>query len=281
MMKLTEALLSPSGIEPDPNQPRQRFDVAKNKELTASIREHGLLEPIIVRKDMERRAYRIVAGERRYRCCLQASLEKIPVRIIEGELSEVDLIKIQLTENLDRDDLKPVETARALARLQSALDCTRDQLAQQVKKSPATISRLLNLLQLPENLQAHVDQGELSLAIAVELVRCPSPALQQEIANAVMSGELNRKGAVERVQAVVGKKAQTAKRQQVMLALETGVQTTVSVTADADLDEWITSLQKVLKACHKVKRRNGNVGDLKTLLQKQTEKPPKPAEVTQ
>lgn len=280
-MKLSNTVLPMDGIEPDPTQPRQLFDAAKHKELTESIREHGLLEPIIVRKDLERRAYRIVAGERRFRCCRQAGLEKIPVRIIDGELNEVDLIKLQLTENLDRDDLKPAETARALSRLQDALQCTREQLAQHVHKSPATISRLLNLLQLPKDLQDDVDNGKLSMVIAVELVRCPTSAIQQEIANAVMSGEMNRKGVIERVQAVVGKKSQTTKSQQVSVALESGVEGTVSVTKDAELSDWISLLQQTLKACHKVKRRHGDIADLKTLLQKPTKRLTKKREVAQ
>lgn len=175
-MPFREATLSSALLHPDPQQPRKFFDIAQEEELTASIREHDLLQPIVVRLDAARQQYLIVCGERRWRAAQRAELKLVPVRILEGTVSPTVLLELALTENLVRTDLRPIELARSLQQLQGLLGCTQDELAHRVQKSPATISRLLGLLELPEDVQTAIEQGRLSPRMAAELGRCVSSA---------------------------------------------------------------------------------------------------------
>jgi ParB family chromosome partitioning protein len=145
-------------IEPNPDQPRSEIDEEKIAELSASVALHGLLQPILVRPHGEK--YEIVAGERRWRACRMAGMEKIPVRIVT--LDDGESLEIALIENLQREDLNPIEAAYGYRRLLADKQMTQADLAERISKSRVAITNALRLLDLPEEVQALVFEGALS-----------------------------------------------------------------------------------------------------------------------
>ncbi len=147
-----------SQISADPQQPRSTFDQAALDELTESIREHGVLQPIIVvKKDA---GYQIVAGERRYRASKAAGLGEIPVII--RTLTDQNKLELSLIENLQRRDLNIVETATAYAKLRDQFNLGNDAIAQRVHKSPSAVNNTMRLLKLPKPVLSHLAEGRLS-----------------------------------------------------------------------------------------------------------------------
>ncbi|MCR5141787.1 MAG: ParB/RepB/Spo0J family partition protein [Ruminococcus sp.] len=147
-------------LEPDPDQPRTNFDEEKLGELSDNIREHGILQPILVRP-MDNGSYRIVAGERRWRAARKAGLTEAPVVI--RELTDIEAAQISLIENIQREDLDPIEEAAAYSRLMIEFDMTQDQVAKSVGKSRPQIANLVRLLSLPEEVQKMISAGEISV----------------------------------------------------------------------------------------------------------------------
>ena len=147
-------------LEPDPDQPRTNFDEEKLGELSENIREHGILQPILVRP-MDNGSYRIVAGERRWRAARKAGLTEAPVVI--RELTDIEAAQISLIENIQREDLDPIEEAAAYSRLMIEFNMTQDQVAKSVGKSRPQIANLVRLLSLPEEVQKMISAGEISV----------------------------------------------------------------------------------------------------------------------
>ena len=136
-----------SEITADPNQPRRHFDESSIAELTASIAEHGVLQPIVV--TVSGKGYQIVAGERRFRAAMSAGLEKIPA--IVRTLSDQHRLELSLIENIQRRDLSPIETAVAYAKLRDQFNLTLDEIGDRVgSKSVSAVSNTLRLLKLPK-----------------------------------------------------------------------------------------------------------------------------------
>ncbi len=151
--------LSLSEIEPNRSQPRKEFDEASLAELADSIAQHGLLQPITVRPTANLR-YQIVAGERRWRACRLAGLERAPVII--RNLTDLECAQIALIENLQREDLNPVEEAQGYRSLMDAHGLTQEEVASAVGKSRPTVANALRLLGLPEDILLLVNNGEIS-----------------------------------------------------------------------------------------------------------------------
>ena len=147
-------------IEPNPDQPRKVFDQASLDELAESIRLHGVITPITVRKGEKDGYYQIIAGERRWRAARQAGLEDIPAMILEASESEV--MELALIENLQRQDLNPIEEAEGYERLMKQFGLTQEQVAQRVVKSRSAVANALRLLALPDAVRSMVSEGELS-----------------------------------------------------------------------------------------------------------------------
>ncbi len=146
-------------VEPNEGQPRENFDEEKLAELSDSIRLHGVLQPITVRRlDAER--YQIIAGERRWRAARQAGLTEIPARILEADDREA--MVLALVENLQREDLNPVEQARGFRRLMEEYGLTQETAAQRVGTSRPALTNALRLLSLPEAVLAMLEDGRLS-----------------------------------------------------------------------------------------------------------------------
>lgn len=138
-----------SDIKPNPEQPRREFNEAAHQELTNSVKQHGVLQPIIVVHDKSKKNYVIVAGERRYRAAKAAKLLHLPA--IVRSLKELEQVELSLIENIQRVDLSPLEQAMSVYRLQHQFNLALEQIAEKLGKAPSTVSNLSRLLGLPEN----------------------------------------------------------------------------------------------------------------------------------
>lgn len=154
-------------IKPNPYQPRIDFDVEALEELKQSIKEKGIIQPITVRK--KDNYYELIAGERRLRAAIEIELEKIPAYIIEVDSKE-EMLELAIIENVQREKLNPIEQALAFQRLITECKLTQDDVAQKIAKDRTTVTNLLRLLKLPEEIQKTVKTGEISVGHARTLV---------------------------------------------------------------------------------------------------------------
>ena len=175
-------------IEPDPEQPRKTFDEETLGELAASIAEHGLLQPIAVRP-RPRGGYSIVAGERRWRACRMAGLNDVPVVI--KEVSDEQAMELALVENLQREDLDPVEEAAGIRELMTRCDLTQEQAARKLGKSRSALANSLRLLNLPENVLELLKSGFINIGHAKVILSLPTPELQEQAAQIIADNQLN------------------------------------------------------------------------------------------
>jgi ParB family chromosome partitioning protein len=162
----TLLMLPLEGIERNPKQPRKRFEEPKLEELAASIREHGIVEPILVRKEGGK--YRILAGERRWRAAQRAGLKEVPA--IVREASDREAFELALVENLQRADLNAIEEAEAYEVLLEEHGLTQEKIAERVGKERSTVANALRLLKLPEDVRDLVRGGELDMGHARALL---------------------------------------------------------------------------------------------------------------
>ena len=164
-----------SQVEPGLNQPRKRFEQGALDDLAESIRIHGIIQPLTVRR-LASGYYQIIAGERRWRAAKSAGLTEIPAVIIEADDRKV--MELGLIENLQREDLNPAEEARGYRTLMEEYGLTQEQVAQQMGKSRPAITNTLRLLALPDEVLALMEEGTLSAGHARAILGAPSPALQ-------------------------------------------------------------------------------------------------------
>lgn len=177
-----------SQIEPDKNQPRKAFDKDALEQLAASIKEHGLIQPILVAPAGEDR-FRIIAGERRWRACRMAELEEVPVVI--RQYSEQEIREISLIENLQREDLNPIEEALGYRNLMEEYGLTQEQIAKTISKSRPAIANTLRLLALPEQIIDFLKTGELSAGHARTLLSLEDKDTQLALANRIITESLS------------------------------------------------------------------------------------------
>ena len=168
-------------LHPNPNNPRKTFREDELEDLSRSIREKGLLQPLVVRQ-RDDGEYEIVAGERRWRASQRAGLHELPVLI--RELSDAETLEIALIENIQRADLNPLEEARAYGQLLEQFSYTQQQLADSVGKSRSHIANTIRLLNLPESVRAYIENGKLTAGHARTLVATDAPA---DLANKIIS----------------------------------------------------------------------------------------------
>ncbi|EIF15446.1 MULTISPECIES: ParB/RepB/Spo0J family partition protein [Bacillus] len=176
-----------SDLRPNPYQPRKQFDDESLAELKESIIQHGILQPIIVRKSLK--GYDIVAGERRYRAAKLAGKETVPA--IVRDLSESLMREIALLENLQREDLSPLEEALAYDSLLKHLDLTQEQLAKRLGKSRPHIANHLRLLTLPESIQNLIAEGTLSMGHGRTLLGLKNKTKLEPLVKKVVEEQLN------------------------------------------------------------------------------------------
>jgi len=174
-------------IDPNPRQPREDFDSQKLEALVASIRTNGVLQPIIVRRSGER--YQLIAGERRWRAARMADMLSIPAIVRDAD--DQNLLTIALIENLQRQDLSPIEEGVAYRSLIEEHGLTQDYLARIVGKDRSTVANMIRLLSLPEEIQAHVSRGTLSMGHARALLGLSEPRAQLELCRRTLSEGLS------------------------------------------------------------------------------------------
>lgn len=176
-----------SQIVPSPFQPRKRFDEEQLAGLVESIREHGIIQPLIVREVGGR--LELIAGERRWRACQKLELAEVPV--ISRGASDKEVLELALIENLQREDLNPLEEAEAYARLAREFGLKQEEIAQRVGKNRATVSNAMRLLELDTSLQAMLSQGILSSGHAKAILGIKNREEQKLIADIVVRKKLN------------------------------------------------------------------------------------------
>lgn len=174
-------------IVPGPMQPRTHFDEGSLEGLADSIRTHGIVQPLLVRRQGDR--YELIAGERRWRAARLAGLSKVPVVI--REVPDKDLLEIALIENIQRENLNPIEEAQAYSRLIENVGLTQEALAARVGRDRSYITNFLRLLKLPDDLQQLVVEGRLSTGHARTIVGLSQVDLQRRIARQVIDGALS------------------------------------------------------------------------------------------
>lgn len=180
-------------LEPNEYQPRTHLDAARLDELARSIQANGVIQPIVVRRtDSGSGRYQIIAGERRWRAAQRAGLTKVPV--VVKDIAATDrkrLLEMALIENLQREDLNPIEEAEAYQRLVSDFGLRPEQIAAQVGKDRSTVANSLRLLKLPEEVQAEVESGRLSMGHARALVALTDEADQRRLARDIVARGLS------------------------------------------------------------------------------------------
>jgi ParB family chromosome partitioning protein len=174
-------------IEPNPEQPRTRFVEAGLEELAASIRSNGIVQPIVVRRHGER--FQIVAGERRWRAAQRAGLRRVPVTL--RDIPDDKLLETALIENIQRQELNPVEEARAYRKLLDNIGFTQEELSERVGKNRSMISTSIRLLKLPESILELVEEEKLSAGHARAILVAEDPDRQMEIARAIVDFDLS------------------------------------------------------------------------------------------
>lgn len=180
-------LLSIDQIEPNPLQPRAVFQADRLNELAQSIRENGIIQPLVVRKAGDR--FQLIAGERRWRAARLAGLDKVPV--VVQDFAEDRLMEIALVENIQREDLNPIEVAQAFERLNKQFKLSHEQIAQRTGKDRTTVTNLLRLLKLPGDIQILLAEHRLSTGHARALLGLEDPEAQIEVAGRITSEGLS------------------------------------------------------------------------------------------
>ncbi|WP_349409001.1 ParB/RepB/Spo0J family partition protein [Pseudalkalibacillus sp. SCS-8] len=192
-------------IRPNPYQPRKTFDSKAIQELKESIETHGILQPIVVRKSIK--GYEIVVGERRYRAAKECGMKKIPVLV--RDLDEQKMMELALIENLQREDLNPIEEGQAYASLMQELELTQEQLASRLGKSRPHIANHLRLLQLPSLVQQLLAEKKLSMGHGRALLALKNKANVSKVVQKVMKENLS----VRQVESLVQQMNQNVPRE--------------------------------------------------------------------
>ena len=193
-----------SEVEPNREQPRKKFDDDKLEELSESIKTYGLLQPILVQK--RDGYYEIIAGERRWRAALKAGLKEIPV--IVRDYSKKEILELSLVENIQRENLNPIEEARAYKRLMDEFGLSQEEVAQRVSKSRSAVANSLRLLKLEENVQKMVIDGQISMGHARALLPLEIPEEQLSTAQEIVEKQLSVRETEKKVKEIIssGKK---------------------------------------------------------------------------
>lgn len=227
--------LNVNELDPNQQQPRKHFDEEKLEELAQSIRTYGIVQPIIVQRSGDR--YKIIAGERRYRAARLAGLSEVPVVI--KEYSEMEFMEVSLVENLQREDLNPIEEAQAMRMLMDEHSLTQDELSGRLGKSRSAVANTLRLLSLPEEVRMMVISGELSSGHARCLITLQSDHDKLALARKIVAQGLSVRETEALIGAQTGKKAVQRKQknaapeiESAQGALTTALGTRVQIVGD-------------------------------------------------
>ena len=193
-------------IDPSPLQPRGIFDEAKLDELAQSISANGVVQPLIVRPKQDR--FELIAGERRWRAAQRAGLTRVPA--IVRQVADDKVLELALIENIQREDLNPIEEARAYKNLIDTVGLTQEVVAERVGRDRSYVTNFLRLLRLPEDLQELVQAGRLSAGHARTLLGLPDVAAQRRLARRIIERELSVRATEETVRHLTEPKAERA-----------------------------------------------------------------------
>jgi len=230
---------------PNPDQPRQYFDEKAINDLAESIKEHGLLQPILVRPDkLATNKYEIVAGERRWRACQKAQLHDVPIVI--RELDDDATLQIGLVENLQRRDLTPIEEARGYARLADDFGHSHEEIGEAVSKSRSHVANMIRLLGLPDSVQIMLTKGDLSAGHARALLKAENPSiLAQEIITNGLSVRDAEKMAAQSVGRPIQKRGKASSNKNIgkdadLIALEKSLSDELGMNFSIDMKDTKT-----------------------------------------
>lgn len=193
-------------INPNPRQPRAKFDPEELDELAVSIREHGVIQPLIVTQSETAGKYTLIAGERRLLAAQSIELEKVPV-IIRGA-SDQELVELALVENVQRADLGPLETAEAYRQLTEDFNLSHEEIAARVGKNRVTITNTLRLLKLPGDVKESLAEGDITEGHARALLALSTPEAQSTALRSILKNDLNVRQTEELVRKLGGEKPQ-------------------------------------------------------------------------
>ena len=208
---LSQNELDLNEIVPNRDQPRKTFDEASIEELAQSIKQHGVLQPLLVRP-IPSGGYQLVAGERRWRACRIAGLAKVPVVI--KELTDTETMEIAIIENLQREDLNPIEEAEGLQALIDKCGYTQEEVANSVGKSRPAIANSLRILRLPQEVREMTKNGEITAGHARALLAFDNEAMMLEVAKNIVSNKMTVRdvGRLAKIKATAGPRAARAKK---------------------------------------------------------------------
>jgi ParB family transcriptional regulator, chromosome partitioning protein len=175
-------------ISPNPYQPRKTFNEASIEELARSVREHGIVQPLVVTRSGDR--YKLIAGERRFRAAQRAGLRTVPV-VVKEMMQEGDALQIALIENIQREDLNPMEEATAYHQLHQEFGLTQEEISRRVGKERSTVANFLRLLKLPDGVKKLLASGQLSMGHARALLAVDSMKKQEQLAERVVKKSLS------------------------------------------------------------------------------------------
>jgi ParB family chromosome partitioning protein len=176
-------------ISPNPLQPRKTFNDASIEELARSVREHGIIQPLVVTKIGDNK-YRLIAGERRFRAAQKAELKSVPV-VIKETMADGDVLQVALIENIQREDLNPIEEAYAYHQLHEEFQLTQEEISKRVGKERSTVANFLRLMKLPDSVKKLLASGQLSMGHARAILAVDTPKKQEQLAERVVRRNLN------------------------------------------------------------------------------------------
>ena len=197
-------------LMPDPQQPRKEFGEKELDRLAESLKAKGQLQPIRVRWSQEASMYQIIMGERRYRAALRAGLPSLACVIHDGPIGPADVLAIQMVENVHRDDLKPVEQARAIERLKKEFGWNQQRVADELGMSQGAVAKTLALLKLAPEIQERVDSGKISKVAGQQIARV-EPEAQAAVAAQVETGHLTEEETADVVKTAGPKRSRAGK----------------------------------------------------------------------
>jgi ParB family transcriptional regulator, chromosome partitioning protein len=228
-------------IVPDPDQPRSEFDADSLDRLASSLKQRGQLQPIRVRWDEAGQNYIIVIGERRWRAAKLAGLETIACIVVPGTATPEEILEDQLVENCVREDLKPIEQARAYQSLMQRLGLSQRALAEKLGISQGLVAQALKLLDLPTAVQESIDAGEVPPTVGYEIAKVADPAEQIALAQRVARGEVGRNEIRDRT-------VRAPRPRRWSCSFDDGAQVTVAVPGrEGDIGAVVEKLQAALK----------------------------------
>ncbi len=234
-------------VQPDPKQPRSEFSAEAITRLAHSIREQGQLHPIRIRWDNTNEKWLIISGERRWRATKEAGLPTIDCYFQEGNISKSDILGQQLVENLLREDLRPIEEAKAFSALMELQGWNGKQVARALHVPESKVSRSLALLDLTPEMQAQVEAGRVAARTAYEITKLPQGTARQGLAESAAHGKLSHKQAAAAVRQRQGKATPKSRNTKQVFFADDGWRVTVSANKKGTYHEMEIALSQALE----------------------------------